>query len=313
MKRKWVSARGVALLLLAAVPLCFGLYFVFKKGNANPAPLATTDQKEQPIHSQAPRIQGKEPRPDLHQARSGDGQNNSEAVIVLTEPPHIAYRKFLGRAEAGDSRAQLILTEILERCRHSSIQSKESLARLEARGDMSDELLADYRGNLEQCGGLYDLLEGFDLDSLWAFWLEEAADNLPVAEIATSLVSLEAEYSDALYRQLQAGISAASGDWIQERVIRQVAFSFFRRFVESTQYDASVDDAGYYLRADDSLAWEYLHCRNSVHCDLEVFERQVFDQFYEYQVDDMRRRAKELDRAIEERNWKRLGLRIDTD
>ncbi len=240
-------------------------------------------------------------------------QGNPEIQAVLSLPPHIAYQKFLERAETGDARAQLMLTEILDRCRHSSVQSEEALSRLERRGEMPTDMLAYYRENLEQCTGLYDMLEEYDLDTLWAFWMEEAADKLAVARIALSLNSLEAEYSDELYQQLQAGISATGEDWIQQRVARQAAFAFFRSFVEPTQYDGATHDAGYYLRSDDSLAWDYLMCEHSVHCDLKAMEQQVSDHYYEYQISDMRKRAKELDRALRDGDWERLGLRLDTD
>lgn len=236
-------------------------------------------------------------------------EDRGEIWIVLNERPDIAYLRFQGRAKAGDASAQLMLTEILERCRYSSVKTPEKLARLEARGDLPAEMLAQFRANLDECGGLYNLLREYDLDSLWALWMEEASDKLPVARVALSLASLEVEYSDELYRQLQAGISGAKGDWIQERIARQQAFSFFRQFVEPTQYDPSIQDSGYYMRGEDTLAWDYLHCKNSVHCDLKAFKQQAADNYYEYQINDMYKRANELDRALEEGDWARLGLK----
>lgn len=244
-------------------------------------------------------------------APAEDGQG--ESWIVLNERPHIAYQQFLDRAKAGDESAQLMLSEILTRCRHSSVQTPQELAALEGRGDMPAELLAHYRAKLEECGGLYRLLGEYDLDSLWAFWVEQASEKLPVAQLALSLERLEVEYSDELYRQLQDGIMSARGDWIQERLARQLAFSFFRTFIEPTQYDASVQDSGYHMRGEDSLAWDYLQCMHSADCDLTAFEEQASNHYYEYQVDDMYKRAAELERALQQADWARLGLQRKLD
>ena len=312
LKRKSAKVLTFALVMVTFVGFC--LYRSLSSGDSiqesstsRPAAVASEDGK-----NDAEKKSGKKPVAHGASAASGlassQNEDRGEYWITLNEPPHIAYIEFLDRAEAGDASAQLVLTEVLERCRYSSVQTPQSLAGLEARGDISPEMLDHYRGKLTECSGLYELLREYDLDSLWAFWMGEAADKLPLAKLALSLENLETEYSDELYRQLQAGIIAAKGDWIQERLVRKLAFSFFRTFIEPTQYDASVQDAGYYVRGEDSLAWDYLQCANSVACDIKEFEDNVSDHYYEYQIDDMHKRATELEHALEEGDWARLGL-----
>ena len=318
MKHRQHSVRSALLLLIVTAAICGVLYLGLNmdgKGRVAVEPsVVATSPKDGASPSESPAPKKKVEPPSNPEVEPGqEDPDTSERRIVLEELPHTAYLQFLDRAESGDPRAQLILAEILERCRHSSVQSPEALARLESRGDLSPELLTEYRVNLGRCGGLYKLLGEYDLDTLWAFWLEEAAEKLAVARVALSLSNLEAEDSDALYRQLQTGVAAADGDWIQQRVIRQSAFAFFRMFVEPTQYEGDINDSGYYLRSEDSLAWDYLMCENSVNCDLQALEQQVSSHYYDYQISDMRKRAKELDGALKDGDWERLGLRPESE
>lgn len=315
MKGKRIPATAtIFLLVTVAFVGCF-IYYILTSKDLNTTP-ATATPAEIDLRGGKPRIEEKPDKPVVAPRDSeGTGtappgsEGRDEIWILLNERPHLAYLQFLDRAKAGDASAQLKLTEVLERCRYSSVKTPEKLARLEARGDLPAEMLAHYKAKLDECGGLYSLLSEYDLDSLWALWMEAASEKLPVAKVALSLASLEVEYSDELYQQLQAGIEGAKGDWIQERLARKMAFSFFRQFVEPIQYDDSIVDSGYYIRGEDSLAWEYLECTNSVDCDVNEFRQRASDHYYEYQVSDMVKRAGELDRALKEGDWERLGLK----
>ncbi|MCK7596953.1 hypothetical protein M0G74_06665 [Microbulbifer sp. CAU 1566] len=307
-----MSLKRIVLLLSIGISLFSGLYFLLNQPGQERPFLGVLEKAASGLavsKSEVPATRSDIADMEIHE-RDLAGEGESEASVVLRGPPDVAYRQFIEQAERGESRAQLVLSVILDRCSHSSVRSREQLDELQARGDLSAEMLAEYSVILDKCSALYELLGEHDINALQAFWLNEAAGELTVARVAYTLSETNTQYSPDLYQLLQTGLSDAKGDWLQERSIRQSASTFFTLFIEPSSVDLTMGDPGYYRRAEDSLAWQYLGCEASVHCDLQVFEAQVSDHFYEYEVSTMLKRAEELDRAITEGDWSQLGLQL---
>lgn len=232
----------------------------------------------------------------------------SDTYWVFRAPPVAAYRHYQQAAARGDAQAQFNLSLVIARCSHSSVRSTAQLESLEDSGNVPAEMIIELARTLQQCGGLFSLLKEYDLRALQQFWLQQAAKQLDVAAVKLALSNTGELYTAELYALLKQAASSAKGNEILEKSVHQSAFEVFRRFIEPELVDLSVVDSGYYRRAPDSLAWDFIGCDSSVDCDMAQFEALMANHFYEYEISDMKLRVQKIYRLLESGNWEQLGF-----
>lgn len=61
-------------------------------------------------------------------------------------------------------------------------------------------------------------------------------------------------------------------------------------------------------RGDARNAWDYLACKHTRNCDLDLFMRRMSEFFYAHELEVMKSKALEYESAIAEGNWAALDL-----
>lgn len=226
---------------------------------------------------------------------------------MTVDNPLETYEHFIAAANAGNSDAQLFVSEALSQCAQSSVTSERQLEALESDTRVDAALKDSLRRRFSECRGLYDKL-GENLQELAHAWLAtSASEGNPVASLRALLLHPIEPSQDELLPTLYLALDYAQGNPMLQSITFTGVQHYFSRYLESP-----VEDSGFaaseFRRGADRDAWDYLACKYSPDCDVSELISVMEIYFYAREIEAMLDRASEILVAIEKSDWDALRL-----
>ena len=229
----------------------------------------------------------------------------SERVSFL----HDSYTSFIQAADRGDSEAQLAISMIMERC---AGVTKEGASRLETefkQANVSEEVEREIRFKYESCVPFIEKYGNINFSEMQMAWLETAADNNnKIAKLQTLLDYPDHLEKSNVYPWVEEVVKAAPrNEWTMQRKY-ELLFKYYAHYIEPEKLEGVEISESNYDRGVDRRAWEYLHCKHSIGCEVEEVVGVMGDYFTQADISAMVDRAEEIESAIRLSDMPGMGL-----
>ena len=299
-----------AAILLTGLALSAAVYRLVRPENADLITFSVTKEqrlkpdtvKQEQAGVQALAVQALSDESDEREI----GHSGEQAIALLDQ-----YDKFLARAEFSPQ-ARYYLSDVLDRCLPIDVRNQQDLSALRSSGTLPADVMAYLEEKLARCEGIYSrFAPEDDLSARRDAWVQSAADDgLEVAKAHSMLSYPEPSQAGEILPHLYGALR----DSYRDPVLRERTLYLIQRYYAMFK-DPQIDGTAAYgtaYRGDARNAWDYLACKHTRSCDLELFINKMSEFFYAHELEVMKSKALEYESAIAEGNWAALDLAPST-
>lgn len=296
-----------AAILLTGLALSAAVYRLVRPENADLITFSVTKEqrlkpdtvKQEQAGVQALAVQALSDESDEREI----GHSGEQAIALLDQ-----YDKFLARAEFSPQ-ARYYLSDVLDRCLPIDVRNQQDLSALRSSGTLPADVMAYLEEKLARCEGIYSrFAPEDDLSARRDAWVQSAADDgLEVAKAHSMLSYPEPSQAGEILPHLYGALR----DSYRDPVLRERTLYLIQRYYaifKDPQIDRTAAYGSSAYRGDARNAWDYLACKHTRNCDLDLFMRRMSGFFYAHDLEVMKSKALEYESAIAEGNWAALDL-----